>query len=82
MEEETQRQASKDKVTILASSKGRNRNNTLFCPNAFIILNNFILWVSLGHWWAKIMKIKRLEYKVEKLWNKVFGKWQANDEVV
>lgn len=49
MEEEMQRQASKDKVTILASSKGRNRNNDAFCPGAFIILNNFILWMSLGH---------------------------------
>lgn len=49
-EKETQRQASKDKVTVLAISKERNRNDTSFCPNGFIILKNFVLWVSLRHW--------------------------------
>jgi len=40
-EEEMQKQASKDKVTVLAGSKGRNRKNTPCCPNTIIIFNNF-----------------------------------------
>lgn len=46
-EEEMHRETSKDKVTVSASSKGRNRNNTPFCHNSIIILINFILWVTL-----------------------------------
>lgn len=49
-EEEMQREASKDKVTVSVSSKGRNRNNTPFCPNSISILIDFIL---LGHCWGK-----------------------------
>lgn len=81
-EEEMRREASKDKVTVSASSKSRTGNNTPFCPNSIIIPINFILWELLGHCWEKkIMMIKRqqlLGYKMEIIWNKIFRKIQGN----
>lgn len=69
-EEETQEQVSKDKVTVLASSKSRNGNNT-----------EQHWWAKMMEK-KKIKRCKLVEYKVEKLWNIVFREWHRYYKVI